>query len=169
MTKWANSWTGVCTDDWVTDWLLANMSTFLLHNHQALNLVNTGHCFEFRMVTAWLYFPCCDSRYSPPARLPVEWQILRIRESSVGVNPTLLLADGSVWNITWGMQVFPALTAGGWWCVRRPSWTALKQLAVTDGPKGCLPLPSRINTFFFRTWPSTALRNHVGSEQVPEP
>lgn len=90
----------------------------------------------------------------PPARLPVEWQIQKIRESLVLDSHRPLLADGSVWNITWGMQVFPALTAGGQgggvgWCVRRPSWTVLKRLAVTDGPKGCLPLPSRINTFFF--------------------
>lgn len=148
MTKWTNSCTGVCTDDWVTDWLSANMSAFWLHNHPALNLVNMGHCFDLRMVTAWLYFPCCDSRYSPPARLPVEWQIFKIRESLVLHSHRPLLADGSIWNIAWGMQVFPARTAGRW-VMWRPSWTALKQLAVTDGPKGCLPLPSGINTFFF--------------------
>lgn len=126
--------------EWQTDFQPTCLP-FLLHNHSALNLVNTGHCFEFRVVTAWLYIPCCESRYSLPANSENKG------EFSVGFKMTTF----GRWERLehhMGHAGFPNSLRGRW-CVWRPSWTALKQLAVTDGPKGCLPLPSGINTFIF--------------------
>lgn len=61
----------------------------------------------------------------------------------------MLLADGSIWNITQEMQVFfPFSSHSRKVGVRWPSWTAIKQRAVTDRPEGCLPLPRRIHLYF---------------------
>lgn len=70
-------------------------------------------------------------------------------EFSVGFTPTTL---GRMEHLEhrMGHAGFLRLSLREGWCVWRPSWTALKQLAVSDGPKGCLPLPSGMNTFFFK-------------------
>lgn len=138
-----DSWTGVCTDEWQSQHVRLTCCITIQLQMWSIK----GHCFEFTMVTAWLYFLCCDSRYSPPARFPEEWQIFKIRDSLVLDSHRPLLADGAFGTSHGALQVFPALTAGGW-CVWRPSWTALKQLAVTDGPQGMFT-PAQQNKHFF--------------------
>lgn len=98
----------ICTVDWRLQ-LLANTLTVLVYSQPALSFV------KFR--TAMVFTsPCFDSGYSPPAWLPVEWQILTKMQSLVLDSRRPLLADGSNWNITCGIQVFPSLTVGSW-CV----------------------------------------------------
>lgn len=133
LTKWVNPWTRICTDDWVTDltpsqqcwlcWCITNQPWILLIWGIALNSGWSPPGFTSSR---------CDSRYSPPARLPVEWQILKIRESLVLDSHRPLLADGSNWNITLGMQVFPALTAGGVVCVCVEAILNCTQTATSD-------------------------------------
>lgn len=146
-TWWTNLWAGVCTNHWVA---------FLLRNYSALELGISGYCLEFRMVTAWLYFSCDDSRYSPPAWLQVEWRILKIRESLVLDSHWPLLADGNFWNIKWGIQVFPALSVGGVICVK--AILDCTQTASRDWWTRGMFTPAQQNKHFF--W---------GREKVPEP
>lgn len=128
---------------WLSDRLLSNKSPFLfLHSHPPWIWIQDGHGLASLSVLRQQVFPFS---MAPNGKTNSENK----GEFSVGFTPTTL---GRMEHLEhrMGHAGFLRLSLREGWCVWRPSWTALKQLAVSDGPKGCLPLPSGMNTFFFK-------------------
>lgn len=79
----------------LTEWwilLLAKMLTFPVSNQPPLNSVMQG----IALISGWSrpgFTSRCDSRYSPPAQLLVQWQSLKIRETLVLDSHWPLLAE----------------------------------------------------------------------------
>lgn len=92
---------------------------------------------------------CCDSRYSPSSTAPGGMTNSKNKcKFSVGFTPTTL-GRWEQLEHHMGHAGFPSTNCRVCVCVRRPSWTALTQLAGSDGPQGGLPLPRGINIFYF--------------------
>lgn len=145
LTKWVDSWTWICTDDWLTDsspvsWL------FLVCSQPVLDFVNAAHCFGFTDGHGLASLPrVVTAGTPPPAQLLVEWQIPKISASLVLDSHRPLLADGSNWNIIWGVQVFPVPTVGGVYvcvcvCEGHLGLHSHSEQGVMD-PRGVYPCP----------------------------
>lgn len=94
-------------------------------------------------------FTSCVVTAGIPLELASQWnnKFDKIRESLELDSHRPLLADGSVWNITRGMQVFPALTGGGGGCI-----LDCTQTASSDWWAQRMFTPAQQNKhFFFRT------------------
>lgn len=79
------------TEWWIVLW--AKMLTFSVSNQPPLHSVMQG----IALISGWsrpgFTSQCCDSRYSPPAQLLVQWQSLKIRETLVLDSHWPLLAE----------------------------------------------------------------------------
>lgn len=134
---------------WSSDGLSANSRPFVLHQLPTLHAVNANNVFDFGLFQAWLPSLHSESKVCPCSPAPrgmthsKKWQrVLCWIHSDHSWHGEFPGTSHSLCKFS--HSSLQGLCVCG--CVWMPSWTALKQPTVTDGPKACLPLPSRINT-----------------------
>lgn len=138
----------------MTEWQI-HFHAFFFRNYCTLQLGNSGHGLKFRMVTAWLYFPCWDSRYSPQAQLQVERWIMKRRggEFSVGFTPTTV----GRWECLehhMGHAGFPSFHCRGVMCVE--AILDCTQTASSDWWTQGMFTPAQQNKHFFFSFLETS-------------